>query len=214
MANLFVLNTVEWSNIISSRVGAKSICRTNILPLQGYFTHSEVISITFNLPITDAGFHPTCSPHLLMMKFHEGISLSGTRACRCKIYNQNIQHTRVQKCPRDNIYDEFIQKSQIFMHFVSLSTPPPSIPKRYIGFISLSFVTPKIYGFHFPQPKNMWVSLCSKLNTQNVPAPLYTKTLYWFCFPRLWHSQNLLVSFWNFPQPHSPTICEFPFPQP
>ena len=95
----------------------------------------------------------------------------------------------------------------------------PSGPPQYpndIGFISLSFVTPKIYGFHFPQPKNMWVSLCSKLNTQNVPPPLllYTQTLYWFRFPWLWQSQNLWVSFRNFPQPHSPTICEFPFPQP
>ena len=163
MANLFVLNTVEWSNIISSRVGAKSICRTNILPLQGYFTHSEVISITFNLPITNAGFHPTCSPHLVMVKFDEGISLSGTRACRCKIYNQNIQHTRVQKRPRDNIYNEFIQKSQIFMHFASLSPPsPPQYPNdilvsflsamwlpKSMGFISRS---PLICEFPFPQP--------------------------------------------------------------
>ena len=70
--------------------------------------------------------------------------------------------------------------------------PSPSIPKHCIGFISLSFETPKIYGFHFLQPHGP--TICEfpfpqllTLNTKKMcfPSPLNTQALYWFCFPQL-----------------------------
>ena len=80
-----------------------------------------------------------------------------------------ISNTTEFRSVRVTIFTMNSFKSPKYLCILFPSAPP--IPKRYIGFISLSFVTPKIYGFHFPQPHNMWVSLCSKLNTQNVPPP-------------------------------------------
>ena len=123
-----------------------------------------------------------------MVKFHEGISLSGTRACRCKIYNQNIQHTRVQKRPRDNIYNEFIQKSQIFMHFVSLSAQYPNdilvsflsalwLPK-FMGFVSLGIDSPKIYGFHFEISLSPTAQQYASFPSLNLKHPKMSLPLY------------------------------------
>ena len=86
----------------------------------------------------------------------------------------------------------FISLSPMAQQYVSfpslnltqnMSFPLPSIPKRCIGFVFLSFVTPKIYGFRSPQPHVPTIILCvfTSLSHHEIvlsfPQPVYTNNM-------------------------------------
>ena len=106
-------------------------------------------------------------------------------------------------------------------HGTAICFPPSTVPTQKM---SSSLNSQTLYWFRSqlppqhlwvllpsaPWPNNMWVLLPSTLNTQNVSSSSIPK--HCIGFDSLSFVTTKIYGF-HFPQPHGPTICEFPFPQ-
>ena len=123
--------------------------------------------------------------------------------------------------------------------FNSIICPHPLYPNTVLVSLHSALWLPKFMGFIFPpkmslpiplhtqalywfrfsllwDSQNLWVSLPSTFNTQNMSFPWWDPPSipkHHICFVSLSFVTTKIYWF-HFPQPLDPTICEFPFPQP